>query len=47
MSVVRQGRALLRDVSTFITADPAMVRFDKHTLSHEMAYVLRQIREIA
>jgi hypothetical protein len=47
MSVVRDGRALLRDVSTFITADPAMVRFDKHTLSHETSYVFRKIREIA
>jgi hypothetical protein len=47
LPAVRAGTTLIRDVTTDIFASPAVVRFEKHTLSHEFAYVIRQIRQIA
>lgn len=44
---VRAGNALLRDVKTELFASPAVIRFSKHTLSHEMAYVLQTTQSIA
>jgi hypothetical protein len=47
LRLVRSGGALLREVTTTIQASPAVVRFGKHTLSHEMTYVLRTLRSLA
>lgn len=44
---VREGKALLREVSTEIFGSPGLIRFGRHTLSHEVEYVLQNIRSLA
>jgi len=43
---VSAGDSLMREINTDVQASPAMVRFARHTLSSEAAFVLRTVREI-